>query len=79
MEEVTEVTLSPFWILTMDHRTASDGRPVLINDFTGKAHGPADLIQVYPFWNWQPARDAVTRMASAGKFTKEEMDFINKF
>jgi hypothetical protein len=57
------VNISPSWILTDEHPACSYGQPVLLNKTDQDPFGPGDIVRCYPGWPFQPAREAVARMA----------------
>jgi len=77
------IQLTPSWQLTDEHAASSYGIPVLANRHSGEAFGPDDIVQCYPSWPMQPARQAVARMALtagyAGRLGNGGMDFVVKF
>jgi hypothetical protein len=80
------IQLTPSWYLTNEHAASSYGIPVLVQRKDGStigAFGPDDIVQCYPSWPMQPARQAVARMALtagyAGRLGDGGMDFVVKF
>jgi hypothetical protein len=57
------VNISPSWILTDEHPACSYGQPVLLHKTDQDPFGPGDIVRCYPGWPFQPAREAVARMA----------------
>ena len=74
-----EIQLTPSYILTDESSSPSYGKPVLLNRQTGETFGPGNIIRAYPSWNYQPALDAVKRMAAILFLNREQRQFIDKF
>jgi hypothetical protein len=74
-----KVTLTPSFELTDEHSFSSYGQAVLVNRATQEGYGPGDIIRPYPSWDFQPAGEAVKRMAKSGKFTHNERKFVDDF
>jgi hypothetical protein len=77
------VQLTPSWSLTDEF---SSGQPVLVRSSglqeadEPACYGPADILQCYPSWPLQPARDSVTRMArNRPELSGSERKFVAKF
>ena len=62
----------------MDQRAESSyGRPVLVNQKTGEAYGPGDIIKTVK--GFEPAARVVERLTAKKKFTDEQIEFIKRF
>jgi hypothetical protein len=67
------------WTLTADHAASSYGQPVLVNRASGRAYGPADIVECYPSWGFMPAAKAVERMADSANLGDLEREFCRRF
>jgi len=74
-----KVKLTANFELTDERIGSSYARPLLVNLSTGKAYGPKDIIEPYPFWGFKPAAAHVARMVERIIYTDEEVDFIKRF
>jgi hypothetical protein len=77
--EGMKVRLTSSFDLSDERPESFNGQPVLVNRATGKASGPGDFIEPYPFWGFKPAVVHVTRMRNMKKHTDKEMEFIKRF
>ena len=73
------VTLSPTWILSDAHATASYGQPVLINGETGEAYGPSDMVQLYPSHEPIIAKLAVMHLVRTLNLSAAERQAVSRF
>jgi hypothetical protein len=71
--------LTPSWILSDEHLASSYGKPVLVDQETGKAYGPDDILQVNPGGNPVPGYLVVRALIEGESFSVEEVAFIDRF
>jgi hypothetical protein len=74
-----ELHLTPSWTLSDEHLASSYGKPVLVDQDTGEAYGPEDILQVIPEGNPVPGYIAVKGMTAGESFSVEEVAFIDRF
>jgi hypothetical protein len=74
-----EVKLSASYVLTDEHSRSRLHMPVLVNLRTNEAYNPSDLLEAYPTWGKQQARDMVKRMVNGKAFSDQEKYFIERF
>jgi hypothetical protein len=74
-----EVKLTANYILTDEHSKSRLRMPVLVNMRTNEAYNPSDLLEAYPAWGKQQARDVVKRMVNGKAFSDQEKYFIERF
>jgi len=65
--------------LSNEHPSSSYGKPVLVNEDTGEAYGPGDLMKLNPSGGYVPGYLAVRKIAEGRPFTEDEIAFIDKF
>ena len=73
------VPLSPTWILSDAHATASFGQPVLINCETGEAYEPRDLVKLYPSHEPIIAKLAVMHLVRTLNLSAAERQAVSRF
>jgi len=73
------VRLTPLWLLTDELEDSLPGQAVLVNEGTGEAFGPDDIMEPYEYWDLLPAAIHATIMANMEEHTKEEKAFIRRF
>jgi len=59
--------LSGNWELSTEHAASSHGQPVLVRRATGEAYGPGDVVKMFPSYGFEPAREAVARLARSSR------------
>jgi hypothetical protein len=74
-----KIILTPSWELSNEHSQSCHGQPVLVNRASREVYGPADIVQAYRSWTFQPAADAVKRMAGNLKLTRGARSFVKAF
>ena len=74
-----EVKLTANYVLTDEHSRSRLHMPVLVNLRTNEAYNPSDLLEAYPGWGKQQARDVVKRMVNGKNFSDQEKFFIERF
>ena len=77
--ERMRVRLTPLWSLTDELEDSFTGQAVLVNQGTGEAFGPGDVIKPYSFWELKPAAFHATLMGNIEEHTYEELAFIRRF
>ena len=73
------VRLTPLWSLTDELEDSFPGQAVLVNQGTGEAFGPGDILEPYPYWELKPAAFHAAIMSNMEEHTNEESAFIRRF
>jgi len=71
--------LTPSWILSDEHLASSYGKPVLVDQDTGEAYGPGDIVKILPGGSYVPGYIAVKAFTEGESFSAEELAFIDQF
>jgi hypothetical protein len=67
-----EIKLTASYVLTDEHSKSQLKMPILVNMRTNESCNPSDLLEAYPSWGKQQARDVVKRMVSGkGSMSRE--------
>jgi hypothetical protein len=73
------VRLTPLWLLTDELEDSFPGQAVLVNEGTGEAFGPGDILEPYAYWELKPAAFHAVIMSNMEEHTREEKAFIRRF
>jgi hypothetical protein len=74
-----EIKLTASYVLTDEHSKSQLKMPILVNMRTNESYNPSDLLEAYPSWGKQQARDVVKRMVYGKAFSDQEKYFIERF
>jgi len=74
-----KVRLTPLWSLTDEMEDSFPGQAVLVNEGTGEAFAPGDILEPYPYWELKPAGFHAVIMGHMEEHTQEEKAFIRRF
>lgn len=66
--------LTPSYYLTDETDT-----PSLVHRQSGRQYSPEDVLQLYPSWDMQPARQSVRRAIRTLQLNAEERDLVSVF
>jgi len=76
-----KVQLTPSLVLTDEHSASRKGQPVLADQGTNGAYGPADMIEPYSSWGLKPCALHVARVYrwKRAQLIEDERAFVEKF
>jgi hypothetical protein len=73
------IQLTPSWILTTEHPSSHHGIPVLVDEGTGDAYGPKDIVQAYLSHGLTPAAHFVARIVKTKQLTSAEQTAVSHY